>query len=42
MAREGEAIEGELGTELETLRQELAEQKDLSLRLAADFEDFKR
>src|ERR1017187_6727050 len=29
-------------TELDPLRQELAEQKDLNLRLAADFENFKR
>ena len=29
-------------TESDPLRQELAEQKDLNLRLAADFENFKR
>lgn len=37
------AAEAEItATELDALRQELAEQKDLNLRLAADFENFKR
>jgi molecular chaperone GrpE len=43
LAPEASALPPEItATESDPLRQELAEQKDLNLRLAADFENFKR